>query len=56
MVDLIILFDIHPTCSTEEHKCRVKYIRGPALIVSSALSNSPGAHVDTLSAAAISAH
>lgn len=34
-----ILFDIHPTCSSDEYKCKVKCFQGPSLIVSSALSD-----------------
>lgn len=33
-----ILFDMHPTCCSKEHKCKVKCMERSPLIVSSALS------------------
>lgn len=34
-----VLFDIRPTCSSDEHKSGVECVRGPSLIVCSALSD-----------------
>lgn len=34
-----VLFDIRPTCSSDEHKCRVECVWGSSVIVCSALSD-----------------